>query len=1339
MHPSSVASDSARFVGLHSYHLGMDFPVISSQALGEISKIIDESQIHISGNDCDWKGNRLLHCEVASEWSLQFECWLLDPCLSPNLGVMDDEHFTCRVPSRVSQIKITQAILPDWSLCIGQPFACQAELFLADGKKHAKIPNKSCIWPVGTKMCDAPMNLVHFFSGAFNGWHQAQQFICQCQGGPTIDTTISIDNDPIVCRYSAMNMYAQHIQPFGRDSKEICRNIVVQAKVQDSSWMKYIHNGQNAIWTASFPCQPFSRGGKMTGLDTQDGRALLYVLKRARIFQPLAICLENVDGFDRHPHRRFIMNFIQWAGYRKVWSQVQNLNVVSPTSRARWLGVFVRKDIDALQSFGANIDVQYHGKVGWNHPTHQFQIPDELQDSLIINMDIFHFYNYSSFMPISMKKKGEGKGIKSRIPEEQKDLATLVASYSTQHCLPPSHLSVRGIFAEVVPTKDQHFAFIDPCKWYSLMGAIQSFVFPNDMGIAFHHLGNCISVPQAVLALSVACESTRVCNFHATFAELVCAAWEARITAHKACITKVGGDFGLLFPDDFLMYLQRESDMESEEHESSISIRWPDEMEFRYNFRNTENVNSFLERIGFPKHLVKDWGIFIKECKLPVQRIDTFPQGHWHGFFFFGDKSEKFPEMQVEFTNEDFPQEISPTLPWTIPDDEPVEKFGDVKVTLPDDQIRELTCLNSRTIEEILILAGHVEKPDEIIHAFVNHLQIDLSVIVGSISADEIVFKTSKKRKIQESHQGCVLEVTTLAGVTRFIPTNPLWTIEQTLIDAGFPETFIARLTPQVQGKSIPLNTCVGTLNEPFVRLRCFPLKGGVVTKQNDEDAPMQDAVFQNDPWAAWKKPTQTQVRWDQLRLPDNHPFFSGSSRLKQVQAMQIGPEISGIAFATRSVALSLIGKSVCGNTVLLLPGFKGMSNLPAELRSQAMPSQQVVVCEPDSSIRYKRLILPIVLKGKCDFKIEEPTNVIQIHSTQFIEIVLEIPSKIVNAPTRAVLGEKPLEHFQKALGGANFSMQEVSIYAFRKIKAKDHEEIFQTLAKVPKTVRDTALQFSGVTELFTRQFVEDPKDIDHSILPRYFDLSSEGIRMARQLGETIADGGYRGLALTSKGVAIRADNKHLESARLTVLQSDTRFNEQNRKVICRYFWQAQGFPFAISHQSIIEAVGQATSIFPVPLRSFKLSGMITWILAFEENPQKTLFQIKFDEKICEIILTPQDASNKQGKGSKMMRPNKGMQQKGKGQQWHIPANVSPNAASFQTTSGNKRLDDLESKVAKLEQQQGALADKVDSRFDQVAAQLQQVLQAVAPAPPKGRSSDGQTGMTPPPKQQKAA
>ena len=49
---------------------------------------------------------------------------------------------------------------------------------------------------------------------------------------------------------------------------------------------------------------------------------------------------------------------------------------------------------------------------------------------------------------------------------------------------------------------------------------------------------------------------------------------------------------------------------------------------------------------------------------------------------------------------------------------------------------------------------------------------------------------------------------------------------------------------------------------------------------------------------------------------------------------------------------------------------------------------------------------------------------------------------------------------------------------------------------------------FLGVTDLFVRQFVDDQKTIDHSILPRYFDITSEGVRNARQLGESISAGG---------------------------------------------------------------------------------------------------------------------------------------------------------------------------------------------------------------------------------------
>ena len=122
------------------------------------------------------------------------------------------------------------------------------------------------------------------------------------------------------------------------------------------------------------------------------------------------------------------------------------------------------------------------------------------------------------------------------------------------------------------------------------------------------------------------------------------------------------------------------------------------------------------------------------------------------------------------------------------------------------------------------------------------------------------------------------------------------------------------------------------------------------------------------------------------------------------------------------------------------------------------------------------------------------------------------------------------------------------------------------------------------------------------------------------------------------------------------------------------------------------------------------------------------------------FILSPQETPPRNGKGAKQFKSQKVFPQQGGKAQWQ-GNQVSMNSAStFQAQTTVKRLDDLESKVAKLETQQTQLSDKVDTRFDQVSAQLQQVLNAVAPANQvKGRGSDGQTGMTPPPKQQKAA
>lgn len=114
-------------------------------AISEVTKMIDETQVHVSVEDHDWNGNRLLHLEVSSEWSLEFECWLLDRHLQSSLENLLEHEQGCRIPSRIAKISVLQHSLPEWHAEIGQPFACRANLVTRNGVKCAIISSKKSI------------------------------------------------------------------------------------------------------------------------------------------------------------------------------------------------------------------------------------------------------------------------------------------------------------------------------------------------------------------------------------------------------------------------------------------------------------------------------------------------------------------------------------------------------------------------------------------------------------------------------------------------------------------------------------------------------------------------------------------------------------------------------------------------------------------------------------------------------------------------------------------------------------------------------------------------------------------------------------------------------------------------------------------------------------------------------------------------------------------------------------------------------------------------------------------------------------------------------------------
>ena len=156
--------------------------------------------------------------------------------------------------------------------------------------------------------------------------------------------------------------------------------------------------------------------------------------------------------------------------------------------RSRWLGVFVRKDLVSTELCKVPFKFQ-HPKIAWDHPSFSFRIPKDLHQQLILDNETFAKYDAPCLLPNGRRnllKQGTDQGvIASRLPEKTADLLTLVANYSAQHGLPEHHLKKAGIFAELTKTADGSFAFVDPCKWYALMGVCSLKVLSISLEIAY--------------------------------------------------------------------------------------------------------------------------------------------------------------------------------------------------------------------------------------------------------------------------------------------------------------------------------------------------------------------------------------------------------------------------------------------------------------------------------------------------------------------------------------------------------------------------------------------------------------------------------------------------------------------------------------------------------------------------------------------------------------------------------------------------------------------------------------------------------------------------------------
>ena len=659
-------------------------------------------------------------------------------------------------------------------------------------------------------------------------------------------------------------------------------------------------------------------------------------------------------------------------------------------------------------------------------------------------------------------------------------------------------------------------------------------------------------------------------------------------------------------------------------------------------------------------------------------------------------------------------------------------------VTIGGDII-SLECIPLRTVAEIFELTHH-ETFDE--HQFESHLgssPVDANAIVSSFDHQTLTFQRTKKRKQIEGRLiAPILEVISFDGCTRFLPTTGLGTVRETLINGGFPENMIRCMKATCGSKLLSLDTALNELQSPHIRLRCFPLRGGGRGSAKGKEG--RDEVFLNDPWAAQQRPAASTTRWDQLLLLDKHPWHAqDGTRLKQVPFLQLGTQCGGVSFATKTQLKDIIGIKPPTPTVVLLPGLRDVASFDVPLQGRTMPVQQTVVSEPSTGKQYKRMVLPVIIAGDIKYQVEASDSTPTVEQAAFCEMVMEIQSNMCSGSTSQSLSDNPLDFFRKTINTVDVALTETSVYAYRKVKGKDGEFVHQTLLKVRESSRIGLLKHSGHSELFIRQFVASGQTLDHSIIPRYWSISQTEARQAKQLGLSLSED-FAGLALTPKGIAIRVMNKAIAHAREVILQGDIRFTPENRHVIPTFVFLAQGFPFEISHEGIIKSVAKAVGHPPVPLRNFRFAGMLTWVLGFQTQPKETHFVVQIGSAHHEILMTPQEMQNKLKTKNRGMKQFKNQHPKAGTESTWFPVPASMPASQSHQSVTEKRIQTLEDKVSSLETkqdqlstQQTNLTQKVDTRFDEMALQLQAVLKAVTgnPSSTPARTREP-TGESPP-------
>ena len=403
---------------------------------------------------------------------------------------------------------------------------------------------------------DECIQVAELFSGGFLGWSQGVS-VLRHHDVP-VRLRWAIDSNPICGRSFA----AQHdvanivsisdaIEPMSHSQSPVFLN----ASIQDDWWLIWPARQPVDVWCCSPPCQPWSTAGSQQGLHDQDGKLLLRLLSLVQVFQPQAVCIEEVVGFRKHAHFPFLKQCWEEIGYEATWHQNVDLVDFAPQTRNRCLIILSRRD-------KAGDFPKLQGRpVMPKRPTLGsfdclLQLCPELQQACYLEPSVLAKYLDPYYCPPSKFARSSSDLVAHRIVTAQGRVSTIMAQYHRQHELPESSLARGGILGNLF-RDHQGLRFLSGAEVALIHCCNEPLFLPQNDAQLMSIVGNSLSVPQAILPLALAVSSFQPQGTRVDPLQAVHWAVGERIRASQVAIVPLKDGWVLCKPEQVQVAMSR--------------------------------------------------------------------------------------------------------------------------------------------------------------------------------------------------------------------------------------------------------------------------------------------------------------------------------------------------------------------------------------------------------------------------------------------------------------------------------------------------------------------------------------------------------------------------------------------------------------------------------------------------------------------------------------------------------------------------------------------------------------------------------------------------------------